>query len=57
LQITFAGQAGKGRVASGDRKSAPVHIFPIPLDHVGRKRRGLLPEIVERGDELAVEGA
>ena len=28
----------------------------IPLDHVGQKRRGLLPEIVERGGELAVEG-
>jgi len=28
----------------------------IPLDHVVRKRRGLLPEFVERGDEFAIDG-
>ena len=29
----------------------------IPLDHVGRERRGLLPEVVECGGEFAVEVA
>ena len=29
----------------------------IPLDHLGRQRRSLLPEVVKRGDEFAVEVA
>jgi hypothetical protein len=29
----------------------------VPLDYVARQRRSLLPEVVERGDEFAVEVA
>ncbi len=35
--------------------AAPAAPGRIPLDHVGRTRRGLLPEVVERRGEFAVK--